>query len=116
MKNDYTESEVAHFCAEPIMSIDKLTEDEKHNWKDLTLDEQRRVMDENVPFNTKAIILTCDGVEDACYLCKRAFSTEYHLRQHIKAHLRKMGATGEAYVSKKIQAQRPRRHGCKETQ
>ena len=77
--------------------MESLTEDERHNFGDLTDDEQEQVIDPMYPFNTKANILTCDGIEDACYLCKRAFSSEYHLREHIKAHLRRGGMTGEIY-------------------
>ena len=85
---------------EQIMSIDKLTDDEKHNFSDLTDGDQKDVLCTMVPFNTKANILTCDSAEDACYLCKKTFSSEAHLRQHIKAHLRKMGATGDAYYKR----------------
>jgi hypothetical protein len=84
------------------MSTENLTEDMKHNFEDLTHDEQETLLDPMVPFITKANLLEIAHGdlafdEVACYLCKQKFSSEAHYHQHVKSHLRKMGATGEAY-------------------
>lgn len=78
--------------------LESLTDDEKHNFLDLSSDEQLQLLDPTVSFDAKVEILSITNFnydfakdEYACCLCKNSLNTEELLRTHIESHLRRAG-------------------------
>jgi len=87
----------------PQLTTDNLTEDELHNFTDLTDNEQERLLDPTVVLDEKVDILTIHSMNRLwCYLCKGECFTKQHLRTHVKVHLSKMGALKFLEFKRKI--------------